>query len=139
AHKIEKLVLKDKSGNVIGTFTTSEYDANPNGTSVNNWPIGIGIMALGLLILILTFVFALKKKPQAFSIAPVGGVQQPYGQPQQPNPYGQPQPNSNPYGQQPNPYSQPQPDPYGQQPNPYSQPQPNSNPYGQPYQQPPQQ
>ncbi len=127
AHKIEKLVLKDKSGNVIGTFTTSEYDANPNGTSVNNWPIGIGIAALGLLILILSFVFAPKKNPQAFSIAPVGGVQQPmYGQPMA-NPSEQM--GTNPYAQ---PYGQPQ------QPNPYGQPQ-QPNPYGQPYQQPPQQ
>ncbi len=51
--------------------------------------------------------------------------QQPYGQPQQPNPYGQPQP---PYGQP----SAPRPpqQPYGQPSSPYGQPQ--QPPYGQP-------
>ena len=67
----------------------------------------------------------------------------PYGQPQQPNPYGQQPPQQpDPYGQQPpqpDPYGQPpqQPGPYGQQPQPgygYPQQQPG---YGYPQQQPP--
>lgn len=122
AHKIEKLVLTDQSGAPLGTFTTPEYDANPNGVYVNNWLAGGGIAAVGLLLALLSLVIH-RQKPQGFSVAPMGAGQQPmYGQPMA-NPYPQPMPN--PYGQNPPPDA-----------NPYAQP-PNANPYGNPYQGPP--
>ncbi|MGH2480579.1 MAG: hypothetical protein ACRDHW_13065, partial [Ktedonobacteraceae bacterium] len=163
AHKIEKIVFEDNNGKVQGTYTTAEYNANPNGASINNWPAGLGVMGLGVLLAVLGLFVSRRKQPQGFSMAPVGGVQQPmygapaatpYGQPA-PNPYGQPYPGAAPMGQPaPNPYGQPYPgqpapNPYGQPypgqpaPNPYGQPypgqagQPGANPYP-PYQQPPQ-
>ena len=44
AHKIEKIVFEDNNGKVQGTYTTTEYSANPNGASVNNWPAGLGVI-----------------------------------------------------------------------------------------------
>ncbi len=132
AHKIEKLVFFDKNGNVQKTFTTTEYQANPNGFNDNEWLKAIWLVIAGVIIagaaLIVPMVV---KKPQpstGFNIG-TGGVQQPY---QQPTPYGQPYPQqpANPYGQPyqgPGQYSQgaaypPQPPAYGQPNNPYQQP-----------------
>lgn len=131
AHKIEKLVLVDKNGAPLGTFTTSEYNANPNGVYVNNWPVGIVILVVGLLLIVVSFVVHRQKQPQGFSVSPAGMGQQPmYGQPPA-NSYGQP--NASPYAQpNQNPYEQPyQGSPSAGQPyNPY--------PPNPPYQQPPQ-
>lgn len=131
AHKIEKLVLLDENGSVINTFTTAEYNANPNGFSDNEWMKAIWLILAGLLIggaalLVPMFV----KKPQASTSFNIGGAgtAQPY---QQPAPYGQPyqqQQPANPYGQPyqgPGQYPQgqgapyPPPPVYGQPNNPY--------------------
>lgn len=156
AHKIEKLVLYDQNGGVINTYTSSEYNANPNGLSENNWLLASLLLVVGLILGGGAFAYPmLAKKPQTNAgFNPAQPYQQPYGQPQQPyaQPYQQ-QPYAQPYGQ-PNPQQPPQ-QPYGQ-PNPYGQsyqsPQqyppaapypPQQPPYGQPgnnpYQQPPQQ
>ena len=132
AHKIEKLVLFDQNGKMLGTFTTAEYNANPNGFSDNEWIKSIWLILVGLILggaALLVPLFA--KKPQTGASFNIGaaGAQQPYQQPTQYAPPYQQQP----YQQQPaNPYGQP---PYqgpGQYPQgaPYPPPQP--NPYGQP-------
>lgn len=126
AHKIEKLVLKDNNGATLGTFTTPEYDANPNGVYVNNWPFGLVILVIGLVLFGLSFAIHRPKQLPGFAVAgqpPVYGQPNanPYGQPMA-NPYAQGQPNANPYGQPaPNPYGQPYqgPPPAGQPYNPY--------------------
>jgi hypothetical protein len=156
AHKIEKLVFYDKSGNVQGTFTTTEYDANPNGFNDNEWLKAIWLIIAGVLVAVAAFLYPmLVKQPQVntgFSINAPGA--QPYQQPyQQPNPYGQvyqgpaqypqgtpPYPPQTPaYGQPPQaaPYP-PQAPAYGQPPQAAPYP-PQAPVYGQPpYQQPPQ-
>ena len=130
AHKIEQLVFYDQNGNVLHTYTTTEYTGNPNGFYQNNWPGALAVLIIGLLMSVGGFVYPMfAKKPQAvntgFNISNPGQAQ-PYGQPQ---PYQQPyaQPPQQPYQQ---PYAQPPQQPYQQQP--YGQP----NPYGQPYQNP---
>ncbi len=138
AHKIEQLVLYDQSGNKINTYTSTEYNANPNGFNDNHWLLASLLLIVGLLLGGAAFAYPmLAKKQQAgtnFNMGanPVQPYQQPYPQQQ---PYAQPNPQQ-PYAQ-PNPYGQPQ-QPYAQ-PNPYGQPQPSAqpNPYGQPPQYPP--
>lgn len=131
AHKIEKLVLYDQNGSIINTYTSSEYTANPNGLSENNWPLASLLLVIGLILGGAAFVYPmLAKKPQTnagFNIGanPIQPYPQSYEQPQQP--YAQPyqQPPQQPYSQQ----------PYGQ-PNPQQQPYGQPNPYGQSYQNP---
>jgi hypothetical protein len=126
AHEIEKLVFYDSTGNtVLNTYTTSEFNSNPNGipngststgstagAAQNNWPAGGGLLGLGLVFLIVGLVS--RKSQPALNVTPpgYGQPQPPYGMPQQPyNPYGPPQQPNNPYGvpQQPNnPYGVPQ-------------------------------
>lgn len=51
AHVIEQLVLYDNTRNVVATYITSDYNANPNGYYANRWwPTGIGIIFVGLLL-----------------------------------------------------------------------------------------
>lgn len=135
AHKIEKIVFFDKSGNVMATYTTAEYNANPNGFYDNEWLKSIWLVLVGLLMGGAALLYPmLAKKPQpnaSFNIGAAGA--QPYAQPYQgPQSYQQPgqypqqqpaygQPAGNPY-QQPGQYP-PQPPVYGQ---------PGSNPYQQP-------
>lgn len=132
AHKIEKLVFYDKNGNVQQTFTTAEYQANPNGFNDNEWIKSIWLVILGVIIAGAALIVPMvTKRPQpgtSFNIG-AGGAQQPY---QQPTPYGQPTPQqpANPYAQPyqgPGQYPQgaaypPQPPAYGQPNNPYQQP-----------------
>lgn len=128
AHEIEKLVFYDKNGNVQETFTTSEYLANPNGFSDNEWLKAIWLVLGGLVVAILSIIFMARGRgavaKNSFSINAAGAM--PYQPPMQaPNPYGQPQA----------PYTPPAPSaPYGQPQAPYTPPAPPSNPYGQAYQ-----
>jgi len=131
AHKIEKLVLFKSDGSTLDTFTTAEYQANPNGFNDNEWLKSIWLVILGVIIAGAALIVPMMvKKPQpstSFNIG-AGGVQQPY---QQPTPYAQ-QPTS--------PYAQPYQGP-GQYPQGAAYP-PQQPAYGQPnnpYQQPPQQ
>jgi hypothetical protein len=149
AHKIEKITFNDNSGAVLGTYTTTEYTANPNGVYNNQWPLGLLIVLVGLLILGVPFLFVMLRRGRQPKAAIAGA--QPYGQPpyppaapyapQQPymppqQPYGQP-----PYPQQQPPYGQPAGNPYPQQqPYPQAAPYPPQQPpYGNPYPQQPQQ
>jgi hypothetical protein len=130
AHKIEKLVFYDNSNSVLNTYTTSEYNANPNGFYENNWSKSIWLILVGVVLLVIVPLSTVlsKKRPEVASFNMGAGVppqpyQQPmsYGQQQPPNTYAPPQP-YNPYvppQQQPPQYGQP---PYGQPGNPYQQP-----------------
>jgi hypothetical protein len=133
AHKIEKLTFYDAQGNVMDTYTASEYTANPNGFYDNEWIKSVWLILVGILLAVVALFVRPKNVTTSGSFSIGGGVPQPYGQPA---PY--PQPNPAPYGQQPpaNPYGQQQPTPYGQA-DPYAQQQPPANPYNPPYQGPP--
>lgn len=108
AHKIEKIVFMDGQGNVLATYTASEYTANPNGFYNNEWLPASAMIVLGLVILVVPLFWTrLRKKQQANagfaiagSVAPPYPAQQPYGQP--------PYPPQQPYGQPPYPPQQPQ-------------------------------
>jgi len=148
AHQIEKLVFYDDKGNVLGTHTTAEYTANPNGFYDNEWLKAIWLVVIGLVLAVAAVLLPmLRKQPQKSASVPAAAVGvQPspaYQQYQQPNAYGQsyqgPQqyPQAAPYPpQQPgnNPYQQPQQYPQAA-PYPSQQPgygQPGNNPYQQP-------
>lgn len=107
AHKVEKLVFYDKNGNVQKTFTTTEYQDNPNGFNDNEWIKAIWLVLAGLIVTGGSiFYLARGRKMQAntgFSINAPGAMpyQQPYQQVppvQQANPYAPGTP-ANPYGQ----------------------------------------
>jgi hypothetical protein len=129
AHKIEKIVFYDKNNQVIATYTTAEYNANPNGFYDNEWLKSIWLVLVGLLLggaALLLPMFAKKPQPNAgFNMGAPGA------QLYQPNAYGQPY-------QGPQSYQQPQ---YPAQPPVYGQPgqyPPQQPAYGQPGQYPPQ-
>jgi len=158
ASKVVAITSSDTTGQK--TYTTPEYVSSPQGYNHNQWPIGIGLLVVGLLLAGASFFLPKKKLPvmttsSPFTSAPMQGQPQqfpsmpgtfPYGQ-QLPQTYPTPypstpqnyQPQSGPlqqapftgYSQQPNPLGQPQ-----QQPNPLGQPQQQPNPLGQPQQQP---
>ena len=66
AHVIEKLVLYSASGNVVATYTSSEYKANPNGFHSNRWwPGGIAAILIGLLMGYVALFVGRKKRPGA--------------------------------------------------------------------------
>lgn len=139
AHKIEKIVFFDKSGNTMATYTTDEYKANPNGFYDNAWLKAIWLVLVGVLMAgaaLLYPMFAKKPQPStSFNIGAAGA--QPYQQPN-PTPYGQPYQGPQSY-QQPGQYTPPPPA-YGQPP--YQQPgqyPPQPPVYGQPPYQGPQQ
>lgn len=142
---VEKVTFYGDNNQVIATYSTSEYNANPNGFSQNTWLKAIWLIIGGVLLFVLAFIFPmLIKKPQAntnFNIGAGGAqaYQQPYPQQQQPYPPYQPQ-QQQPY-QQPNPYGQSYQGPQQYPPaTPYPPQQPNyGQPGGNPYQQPPQQ
>ncbi len=79
AHRIEKLVLYDQNGNIIKTYTSAEYDANPNGFYVNNWLIASLLLLAGLLLAAWDLIYPrLMKKPQisaSFDISANGAQQ----------------------------------------------------------------
>ena len=137
AHEIEKLVFLDKNGSVMTTYTTAEYNANPNGISVSAWSQAGWLAGLGLLLIILGIFSALRARKTNVSSA--GSTSMPPYQPAppaQPGTYSPTQPGTFPPAQpgaypptQPGAY--PQANPYGQ-PNPGMQPYPQQSPYGQP-------
>ena len=146
ASKVVSITTIDAAGQK--TYKTPEFVSNPQGYNHNQWPIGIGLFVVGLLLIGGSF-FLPKKKPLETMTPPAipsfpmqgqqpqGAYQQntpPYGQPTQPgypSPYAPTQqnypPQQGPY-QQPTPPSYPQApytqfgQPQQQQPNPYSQP-----------------
>ena len=160
ASKVVSITTVDAAGQK--TYKTPEFVSNPRGYDHNQWPIGIGLFVVGLLLIGGSFFLPKKKlsemtTPPAIPSYPMTGQQQgaywqntpPNGQQLQqgyPSPYAPTQPN---YPPQQGPYQQPSSSnhpqqPYTQfgqlqQPSPYSQPQQQQqqNPYGQPQQQQP--
>ncbi len=66
AHRIEKLFLFDQGGNIIKTYTTAEYSANPSGFYANNWPLASVLILAGLLLAAGDLIYPrLAKKRQA--------------------------------------------------------------------------
>ena len=153
AAKVVAITAIDTGGQ--RTYKTPEYTSNAQGYDHNQWPLGIGLLVFGLLLLGSAFFLPKKKllameTPSPFASIPMQGQQQrvayqqntpPYGQPLQQGYPGTPiQPNYQPqpgvfqqtpfsnYPQQP---SAPLVPPQQQQPNPFGQPQP-QNPFGQP-------
>ncbi len=124
------------------TYTTPEYVNNPQGYDNNQWPIGIGLLVVGLLFIGGAF-FLPKKAPRAvtspsFSNSPmqVPPLQTSYQQ--NTPPYGQPSQQVYPpiqqnYQPQPRPLQPPSFPNSAQQPAiPFGQPQPQTNPVNQP-------
>src|SRR5260370_4838124 len=60
AHKIEKVVFYDQNGNVVASYTTAEYNANPNGFTQNNWLYSIWLILAGVVVFGLAFVLGKK-------------------------------------------------------------------------------
>lgn len=50
AHMIKKLIVYDLNGHQLASYTTPEYNANPGGYTVNNWPYASLLMFAGVLI-----------------------------------------------------------------------------------------
>ena len=138
------------------TYTTPEYARNAQGYDNNQWPIGIGLLVVGLLLIGSSF-FLPRKKQATVAVPPVPPAQTntptqvqqqqqlfyqpntpPYGQPSQPiYPTAYPPTPQN-YPPQPRPFQQPSSPNYPQQPPvPFGQSQPQLPPFEQPL--PPQQ
>ena len=127
AHKIEKLVFLDKNGGTMATYTTAEYNANPNGVYASVWSDAGWLVGFSLLLVVAGLIQALRAPKTNFSIG--GGTVPPY----RPMPPSYPPAQTDaPYAPT-NPYSQAYQGP-SQYPsaNPYAQPSNNPNPYQQP-------
>lgn len=138
AHRIEKLVFYDKNGNVMSTYTTAEYKANPNGFYEDEWIKSIWLILAGLIIGGAALIYPMVRKQPAvnagFNIGPTGAQPyQPYQQPgvtyEQPNPYGQAYQGPQQYPQGGQQYPPQQGAPYPPAQPGYNQPQPGNNPY----------
>lgn len=104
AHKIEQLVFFDGSGNITHTYTTAEYLTSQRQpptttTSLSNWPLGLGVICLGLLWYGCVMTIRLfQRKAQKSNMATIGAYPPFLAQPSYPpfNPYAQ---GSGPYDQ----------------------------------------
>ena len=151
ASKVVEITAID-AANGQKTYTTPEYTSNSKGYDHNQWPLGIGLLVVGLLLIGGSFFLPKKKRLQTTATPlvtpsiPMPALQQRQGYPQNTSPYGQPiqqgypqnfQPQTNPFQQMPRPgYPQQPVAPFGspQQPQPFGQPQ-QPNPSNQPPQQ----
>jgi hypothetical protein len=109
AYTIEQLTVfpSNSSSNQEGTtYTSSEYSKNPHGYTQNNWLLGGGLLALGLLLIATGFILQLllgrKKMPvgvASVNVTPPLWEAMPVTQYQQPqmNGYQQPFPNFSQY------------------------------------------
>ena len=94
-------VLPSGGSNSSGaqTYTGSEYSKNPKGFYQNNWLLGAGPLAVGLILIVVGLVLQLlpaRKKIQAdVNVAPPLMVDMPVGQYQQPQEYAYQQPYQN--------------------------------------------
>lgn len=88
AHKIEKLLLFGQDGNIIQTYTTAEYSANPGGFYANNWPLAGTLIIIGLLLAAADLVHPMlaKKRQAHMGIHPNANVAQAQQEMQQPYP-----------------------------------------------------
>ncbi len=131
-YQVVAITILNDNGQVAQRYTTDTYRQNPNGYYENDWPGGLALAFVGLLLGGLAFAFPfLRARNKGAQPAPAMGMAgqfnasaAPYANPYQ-QPYQQP---AAPY-QQPNPYQQPYQSP-AQYPNAYNPTQP-ANPYGQ--------
>jgi hypothetical protein len=81
------------------TYTSSEYSKNPSGFYQNNWLLGAGPLAVGLLLIIVGFILQFlrsrKKMQPEVNVAPPIMVNMPVSQYQQPQVYAYQQPYQN--------------------------------------------
>jgi hypothetical protein len=113
---VVEVISYDTNGQNPKTFTTQEYSQHPNGFYQSNWPLGIGLLIVGLLLISLPFLlFRGNKGAMVAGTPPINGFP-PAGQYPAPPNYGQP------YQQQPQP----------QYPGAFYPTPPGANPYGQP-------
>jgi hypothetical protein len=75
---IEKLAFYDHSGNLLLSYTTADYQANPKGFYDNQWEQGAPFTAVGVLVLLL-FLFILRwlKQQRVSGNATIGFDSQP--------------------------------------------------------------
>lgn len=139
AYTVEQITVYDSNGQNPKTYVRQEYQNNPNGFYENNWPGGLGLAFLGLVIGGLAFILpgllARRRGQTAYKAAPAaGGAMPPNAYQQQPysgqmpyqqqqsypgqTPYAQPQQYIPPVGAGQFPPQYPQPDPYPQAPQP---------------------
>ncbi len=102
AFTIEQLtVLPSGGSNSSGaqTYISSEYSKNPNGFYQNNWLLGAGPLAVGLLLIVVGLILQLlrggKKMQAEVNVAPPIMVEMPVSQYQQPQVYAYQQPFQN--------------------------------------------
>ncbi|GAC1645607.1 MAG: hypothetical protein NVS4B12_11820 [Ktedonobacteraceae bacterium] len=99
ASKVVEIAYSDTDGMKI--YTTPEYTSNSQGYDHNQWPIGIGLLIVGLLLIGGSF-FLPKKKTLAIAAAshftgtPMQMQQPRFPQQQGPSPYGQQPQQTNP-------------------------------------------
>ena len=81
------------------TYASSEYSKNPSGFYQNNWLLGVGPLAVGLLLIVVGFILQLlrdrKKMQPEVNVAPSIMVNMPVSQYQQPQVYAYQQPYQN--------------------------------------------
>ncbi|HLI08187.1 MAG TPA: hypothetical protein VKV40_16585 [Ktedonobacteraceae bacterium] len=113
-YQVEEITILDNNGQPAQQYTTSTYRQNPNGYYENDWPAGLLLAFVGLVLGILAFVLpqlrgkSKKAQPVAAMSAQAQMNVNPYANPyQQPGPYQQQNPYQQPYqnpAQYPNPY-----------------------------------
>ena len=64
------------------TYTTPEYVSNPQGYDHNQWPLGIGLLIVGLLLMGGSFFLPKKKSPPNAALASTTNTPMPVWQPQ---------------------------------------------------------
>lgn len=97
AYTIEQFtVLPSKGSNSQGpvTYASFEYSKDPNGFYKNNWPLGVGLLAAALILIVVGFVLHLllgRRKVQIGADV-VPSIKMPVSQDQQPQAYAYQQP-----------------------------------------------
>ncbi len=95
AYTVEQITVPPGSnGQGSKVYTSSEYSQNPRGFNQNNWPIGAGVIALGLIVAALAFFLPMlrgrnRNKAQPASIATPISIDMPFGAQPPVNAYGQ--------------------------------------------------
>ncbi|MBV9228147.1 MAG: hypothetical protein JOZ18_02450, partial [Chloroflexi bacterium] len=88
-YAVEQFAFVDTNGQNEKSFSTSNYQQNPNGFYQNNWPGGGTVAGAGALLLLLTFLMKRSKAPAYAGVPAAGaammqnqwpGVQPPYAQ-----------------------------------------------------------
>lgn len=94
AYTIEQITVPGSNGQGSKVYTSSEFSQNPRGFNQNNWPIGAGVIVLGLIVAALAFFLPMlrdrnRNKAQPASIATPISAGIPFGAQPPVNAYGQ--------------------------------------------------